>query len=112
MNGSDDFVYDYWIDESGSERFTLHGSNIAVDSIAEDYTLTVEGDANCNAEFEGNDIVVTCPGGRSMTLTIQSKADATICDAVRISNPSSAWRLLVRMMQHYENISGKLLPAM
>lgn len=112
MNESDDFVYDYWIDLSGSERFTLHGSNIAVDTAAEDFILTAEGDDSCSAVFDGNDILVTCPAGRSFTLTVQSKDDPTMSDAVRISNPSSAWRFTVDMLQRYERIAGKLLPPL
>jgi len=110
MNGSGDFVYDYWIDLSGSERFQLHGSNVALDALSEDFVLIAEGDDSCSAVFDGNEIVITCPAGRSFTLTIQSKADPTLSDAVRISNPSSAWRFTVDMLQRYERIAGKLLP--
>ena len=110
MNESDDFVYDYWIEESGTETFALHGSNVNLDNAANDFTLTVEGDASCSARFDGNSIVVNCPAGAEMTLTIASKTDSTISDAVCISNPSAAWRTLVYMLQHYENLAGKLLP--
>ena len=106
-NASDDFVYDYWIDPSGSERFSLYSLGMETpEDLAEAYTLTVEGDSPCSAAFEGGEIAVLCPAGRSLTLTIRSKADPSVADTVRISNPSSARRMLVKLMQHYEHAAG------
>lgn len=98
INKSDDFVYDYWIDPSGSERFTLYGVGIGTD-LADDFDYTLDGDAGCRADSDGNDIVVTCPPGRSCILTVQHQEDETIYDTVRISNPSRAWRMLVKLLQ-------------
>ena len=89
MNGNGDFVYDYYIDPSGEERFWLYAPGEAALSEA-DYTLLCEGEA-CSAEIQDGALLVRCPRGRSCTVTLTA-ADGVCSDTVRISNPGSFLR--------------------
>lgn len=106
MNENEDFVYDYWLDASGRERFRLYGFPGAEADLAAAYALTMKGGKGCGASFEGDAIMVTCPPGRSLTLTVTSRRDPAISDAVRISNPQPRWRRLVGRLQKHEDITG------
>ncbi len=89
QNARGDFVYDYYIDESGSETFTLYPSGKAPALDSGEYSLVYSGDEECRASFEGEGILVQCPKGKSLTLSIRS-ADGRYGDMVHFSNPG-AW---------------------
>ena len=103
-NAADDFVYDYWVDPSGSERFSLYTYPAEpAGDLSASYRLVVSGGGEgCSAVFDGDGILVTCVPGSSFTLKIESLTDPSLFDAVRVSNPSSSRRLLVRRLQQRE----------
>lgn len=86
-NAEGDFVYDYFIDESGTESFSLYASGKAAALDGGEYSLSCEGEG-CSASISGDEILVSCPRGKSCIVRISS-ADGSLSDAVYISNPGS-----------------------
>lgn len=82
MNSDGDFVYDYRIDRSGYEEFDLY----CLGADGEGYTVSCSGEG-CSAELSSGRIAVSCPRGRSCTVSVVS-ADGELSDTVYISNPS------------------------
>lgn len=68
MNRDSDFVYDYYIDPSGTERFLLYayGCSPALGR----YEISCTGDDSCRAYIDGESIVVECPVGKSCEVTV------------------------------------------
>ena len=68
MNRDSDFVYDYYIDPSGTERFSLYayGCSPALGG----YEISCAGDDGCRAYIDGESIVVECPVGKSCEVTV------------------------------------------
>ena len=68
MNRDSDFVYDYYIDPSGTERFSLYayGCSPALGG----YEISCAGDDGCRAYIDGESIVVQCPVGKSCEVTV------------------------------------------
>lgn len=90
MNVNGDFVYDYYIDESGHEDFTLYVSGGSGGLAEGKYSLSCEGDG-CAAQINGGEIRVDCPSGKSCVVTV-STADGSLSDSVYISNPGAFTR--------------------
>ena len=84
MNANGDFVYDYFIDESGVESFSLYAYGCSSDPA--DYEITCDGEG-CSAEIQGELITVTCPSGQTCNLTI---SDGTHSDTVFLRNKNRA----------------------
>lgn len=84
INGNDDFVYDYYIDRSGSEEFSLYTYGCAPcrDS---DYSIKCDG-SSCSASIKNGKIKVSCPKGQKCTLTVTDNKNK-VSDTVIISNP-------------------------
>ena len=82
MNGEGDFVYDYRIDRSGREEFDLYSPG----ADAESCTVSCEGEG-CSAELRGGRVSVSCPRGRSCTVSVSADG-GELSDTVYISNPS------------------------
>lgn len=91
QNADGDFVYDYYIDKSGGEDFTLYAVGVPEERTEADYTVLVEGEG-CSAQLDGGRLHVECPRGKSCVITVAS-ADGTMSDSVRISNPGLTSRL-------------------
>lgn len=84
------FVYDYYIDESGYEEFMLWGAD-TVDS--EDYQLEFTTKGNASAEIKDGKICVSCPENGSECVAVVSSADGRYSDTVRFVNADSAMRI-------------------
>lgn len=107
INENDDFVYEYWISETGEERFSLYTyPDKLPDTLEGKYRLEYDPATGCMAEFSGNEIRVSCPPGKSFDLIVRDIENENVYDSVRISNPSKAHRILCRLMQHYEHFAG------
>ncbi len=103
MNGDQDFMYDYWIDESGAEKITLYRYPSKVEITEDSYRISSDlnpGDVAVN----GDTISVSCGKGETYLLTAVSVDDPALFDTVRISNPSPAKRLLSRLLQEKESV--------
>ena len=80
MNSNSDFVYDYFIDASGVESFSLYSYGCSSDPACYEISCNGEG---CSAVINGDVITVTCPSGKSCELTI---SDGTHSDTVFLHN--------------------------
>ncbi len=85
QNLTGDFVYDYYIDPGGQEAFTVYASGAAQEELSQ-LRLSCEGEG-CQAELRDGQVLVSCPRGKSCTVTLSS-ADGRYTDTARISNPS------------------------
>ncbi len=81
MDADGHFVYDYWIDPSGSQLFSLYSGG--VDTAG--YTLECSNNA-CAALWEGEKIHILCPRGEKTAVTAVSP-DGRISDSVFVRNP-------------------------
>lgn len=85
QNQAGDFVYDYYIDPSGRETFTVYASGAAAEELSQ-LRLSCEGEG-CRAELQDGQVLVSCPRGKSCSVTVSS-ADGRYADTVRFSDPS------------------------
>ena len=84
MDTDGNFVYDYYIDRGGEQRFLLYGPGEP--ALAEGaYTLDCEGEG-CSAWIEDGALRVKCPKGKSCVIRLRG-ADGVCADTVRIANP-------------------------
>lgn len=93
MDEDGNFVYDYWMDNSGEQRFLLYTDG-EMPAAQEEYTLSCSNPA-CSAVWEGDTIRVTCPTGETCIVTVTS-ADASLSDSVFLRNPGKlerAWTM-------------------
>lgn len=74
MNGDGDFVYDYYIEPSGSERFSLYAYGCSAEP--DEYEIRCAGDDGCRAYADGESIVVECPTGKSCEVTVTDGVNA------------------------------------
>ena len=85
------FVYDYRLAREETEAvFSLYALN-APGSIV-DYTVTCEGEG-CAAAVRDGALYVTCPRGRSCTVTVTDET-GTLTDSVYIAHETAAIRLV------------------
>jgi LmbE family N-acetylglucosaminyl deacetylase len=97
VNSTDDFCYDYYINKSGSEEFTVY-SYPQNDNLDFDLNTTGEIEANYN----NGKIVVTCPENCHGKLTIALKDNPFIYDIVTFSNPDDKQRNAIKNKQLLE----------
>ncbi|MCQ2470720.1 MAG: PIG-L family deacetylase [Clostridia bacterium] len=88
VNSNDDFVYDYYIDKSGSEEFSLYKYNCAPVKDT-DYEITCDN-SNCTAEISNGVLKINCPKGNRCTVSIADKVNGLV-DTVVFSNPRDAF---------------------
>ena len=100
MNAAGDFAYDYRIDPSGRESFSLYAYGCSGDIAG--YTITCEGD-DCRAYVENGALVVECPVGARCRVTV---SDGENGDAACFENTGSSG--LPYGMQLEINVRGKL----
>ena len=100
MNAAGDFAYDYRIDPSGRESFSLYAYGCSGDIAG--YTITCEGD-DCRAYVENGALVVECPAGARCRVTV---SDGENGDAAYFENTGSSG--LPYGMQLEINVRGKL----
>lgn len=83
MDEGGNFVYDYWIDPAGVQRFCVYGT----ENPEETCTVTCSNSA-CSVQWQDGALLVECPAGESCTITVATE-DGTMSDSVRIRNPAS-----------------------
>ena len=98
QNENGDFVYDYYIDESGVEYFELYTSGNAPGLDSGEYTLVYSGDGK--ARFVGQRIEVQCARGGKCTVSINTD-DGKYSDTVVISNPGSYKRSIGSALESF-----------
>ncbi len=81
MDEAGNFAYDYWIDASGEQRFSLYISGAK----AVGYRLECSNDA-CSIGWEGEKIRVSCPEGETAVITVKSE-DGAVSDSIVVRNP-------------------------
>ncbi|GEM_PF-971376 len=74
MNADGDFVYDYYIDPSGTERFSLYTYGCSAEAGA--YEISCTGGDGCRAYADGESVVVECPRGESCEVTVTDGVNA------------------------------------
>ena len=83
MNGN--FVYDYYINEKGSEQFEIYAPGL-------DENFRVSADnPRCSVSYTEGIVSVKCPKNASCTISIASE-DGELSDTVVISNPGRFMR--------------------
>lgn len=97
VDGADNFIYDYWMDPSGTQTFGVYTWG----EVGE-YTATLQGEG-CTVKTEAGRITVTCPQGSSCVLQVET-LDGTLSDSVLLRNPGPIYRAGVgalRTMEHH-----------
>ena len=90
MDEAENFVYDYWIDPSGSQTFRLYDPS----GMAENFKVFCLNQ-HCSAEVQEGAIVVECPVGETCVVYVTDETGARL-DTVTISNPGTlerGWRM-------------------
>ena len=109
MNRNEDFVYDYYVDRSGRERFFLYLSGDAPEWSAENYSVRTDNPA-CRVQMTEEGIEVLCPKGERCLLTVSS-ADGRLSDTVKLSNPGRFLRTSAQSLeQALRRIWEQVLP--
>lgn len=86
MDEDENFVYDYWINPEGEQRFEVYISGMT----EENFSVSCVGD-DCDAQLEESGLWVRCPEGKNCIVTVSSE-DGSCSDSVYISNPSRVER--------------------
>ena len=102
VNQNNDFVYDYWINKKGKERFSLYSVGEAPSLLASAYTLNIDN-TKCSAVIQEDKLNVACPKGERMKLTISSIGNK-YSDTIVVYNPYFCQRLWNSCCQHLESI--------
>lgn len=100
MDENGDFVYDYWMDESGTQEFRVYSYAADANEVGQTFTVTCQG-TGCQAQQQGDRILVSCPRGSSCTVQIFDQT-GTCRDSGVIRNPGIAARALLKCMQNAE----------
>ncbi len=90
MDQDGNFVYDYWIDLSGTQTFALYTGGNAPEAGENAYTVSCAG-AGCSARWEEDALLVSCPEGKTCVITITEK-NGDLSDTVYIQNPGKQER--------------------
>ena len=85
IDSKGNFIYDYYMDESGQEDFQIYSWGCSRD--VSRYRVFCIGDEGCSAKVVDGKLRVTCPEGKSCTVTV-SNTDGSISDTVLIKNRS------------------------
>ena len=101
INSNQDFMYDYWINESGSETLSLYRYPHKLEIFEDSYRFSSSLNPG-DISVKGDDITVSCGKGETYLLTAESIDDPMLFDTIRISNPSPAKRLLSKLLQEKE----------
>ena len=85
QNADEDFVYDYSIDRSGAEDFTLYAQGYPAQLSEDNYTVRLDG-KGCSAQIVDGKLHVECPRGKRCLVTLTS-ADGKVSDSALIASP-------------------------
>lgn len=105
VDGEGTFVYDYWLDLSGAQRFTLWTCGDVPERLS-DYRLTCQGG---EIQVEEDWVTVTCPRGKRCVLTLETP-DGEIRDTVVFRNPGKLARFSLRLLRKLEENALNTLP--
>lgn len=97
LNDQDDFCYDYMIDISGTEDFTVYHYPVDVPA---NFDISCIGDIE--AKNNNGKLTIHCPQGKTGIVTIKSISNPEIYDQVKISNPTSQERAKITNRQALE----------
>ncbi len=86
MTEDGDFIYDYYINDTGHEYFRLYIRGASAEQL--DLRVSCSGGSDCRAKLENGLLDVTCPDGQECVVTVAS-ADGTAIDSVRIRNKNT-----------------------
>ena len=87
MDETENFVYDYWIEEDGEQMFSLYNpGGMAVS------TNVFCMNEKCSAQWQDGKILVNCPAGESCVVSVTDENNAPL-DTVYIRNPGKVERL-------------------
>ena len=87
MTEGGDFVYDYYINQSGREYFRLYIRGASYEQL--DLKVSCSGGSDCRAKLENGLLEVICPEGEECVVSVAS-ADGTAIDTVRFRNKNTA----------------------
>lgn len=102
MDAEGEFVYDYITDSSGEVLLQVYQYGTVPELASEHYTVFGDNE-NCSVTWSEQGILVSCPPGEAVTVTIQSD-EPGIWDRAYIQNPGALKRLWIKVGQHGENI--------
>lgn len=98
MTEDGDFIYDYYINESGHEYFRLYIRGASYEQLG--LKVSCSGGSECRAKLENGLLDVTCPKGEECVVTVAS-ADGTAIDSVRIRNKNTSAVKYGQMIEKY-----------
>lgn len=102
INQDGHFIYDYVIDRSGRECFSLYAFTEAAPDLSDEAFCVTVDNARCSAELTGGLLEVACPAGETCVVTISSRSDPALADSVLIRNPTALKRAVLHAMQKAE----------
>ena len=98
QNKNGDFCYDYIVNKSGREVFTVYSF-----PEQQDLEITAESsDEGVRCAVENGDINVYCPEGEQAVITVRSKENPDVLDRFRVSNPDERERYILSFKQSNE----------
>ena len=95
-NTAGDFVYDYYIDESGQEDFDIFTDGHAADCV---YTVSCDN-PDCSASIHGESVSVSCPANQECEITVSNES-GKYSDTVLISNPGRFMRSTGQALEQF-----------
>lgn len=102
MDETENFVYDYWVDPTGVQRFSLYDPA----GVARDFEVFCLN-RHCSAVREGEDILVECPAGEACVVYVTDEKGERL-DTVYIRNPGSLERAWISFWLRTEETVMKL----
>ena len=100
-NLDDHFVYDYIMDESGTEALQLYTFGSASPLSAQAYQVTCDN-PDCSAFISEDKLLLNCPRGLECSITITSNADKSMSDSIYVRNPIQRERNKIIYAQRME----------
>lgn len=106
MDAEEEFVYDYITDPSGELVLQVYGYGSIPELTPENYSVSCDNE-NCSVVWSEQGIVVSCPAGEAVTVSVMSEEDG-IWDRAYIQNPGKLKRLWIKVGQHGEILAEEL----
>lgn len=98
QNSNGDFCYDYIVNKSGREQFSVYTF-----PNQKDFDFTAESsDEGVICSVENNVINVYCPEGEQAVITVRAKDDPNIYDCFAVRNPDERERYILSFKQNNE----------
>ena len=97
QNANEDFCYDYIINKSGREEFTVYSY-----PAQKNLEFEVTADENIQFNVDRGVITVACLEGEEGLLTVRVKDNPEICDSIVVRNPDERERYILAHKQKRE----------